>query len=157
MSFANALRSSVRHEACVYINLKAGEYQIVNRDTVHPVTRGLPEKCMYADDIIINGLKGPAQNVMVLSTVFSDSLKGRTGRHEPILFTVEFGEGRIFQTAMGYTVNDEEKSALEYVGFITVFQRGTEWAATGSVIFIIFLIPVYCYPQDPKETEDWSV
>lgn len=24
-------------------------------------------------------------------------------------------------------------------------------------LFIIFLIPVYCYSQEPKETEDWSV
>ncbi len=88
---------------------------------------------MHADDIIINRLKGPAQNLKVLSTAFSDSLKDGTGRHEPILFTVEFGEGRIFHTAMGYTVSDEEKSTLECVGFITTFQRGAEWAATGSV------------------------
>ncbi|MCK4345803.1 MAG: ThuA domain-containing protein [Bacteroidales bacterium] len=113
--------------------LKAEAYQVVNRDTAHPVTRGLPEKWMHADDIIINRLKGPAQNLKVLSTAFSDSLKDGTGRHEPILFTVEFGEGRIFHTAMGYTVSDEEKSALECVGFITTFQRGAEWAATGSV------------------------
>ena len=24
-------------------------------------------------------------------------------------------------------------------------------------LFIIFLIPVYCYSQEPEETEDWSV
>ena len=113
--------------------LEAEAYQVVNRDTAHPVTHGLPEKWMHADDMIINRLKGPAQNVSVLSTAFSDSLKDGTGRYEPILFTVEFGEGRVFQIAMGYTFNDEEKSALECVGFITTFQRATEWAATGSV------------------------
>ena len=113
--------------------LESKAYQIVNIDTTHPITHGLPEKWMHANDIIINGLKGPAQNVSVLSTVFSDTLKNGTGRYEPVLFTVEFGEGRIFQMAMGYSFNDEEKSALECVGFITTFQRGTEWAATGSV------------------------
>ena len=24
-------------------------------------------------------------------------------------------------------------------------------------LFLIFLIPVYCYSQNPKDTEDWSV
>ena len=42
--------------------------------------------------------------------------------------TLSFGKGRIFHTALGHDV-----SAMSCVGFITTFQRGVEWAATGKV------------------------
>jgi type 1 glutamine amidotransferase len=41
---------------------------------------------------------------------------------------LSYGEGRIFHTVLGHDV-----AALSCVGFITTFQRGTEWAATGVV------------------------
>ena len=41
---------------------------------------------------------------------------------------LHYGKGRIFHTVMGHDV-----FALSCVGFITTFQRGTEWAATGKV------------------------
>ena len=41
---------------------------------------------------------------------------------------LRYGKGRIFHTVMGHDVY-----ALSCVGFITTFQRGTEWAATGRV------------------------
>ena len=40
----------------------------------------------------------------------------------------DYGKGRIFHTTMGH-----DPMALSCVGFITTFQRGTEWAATGRV------------------------
>jgi uncharacterized protein len=47
---------------------------------------------------------------------------------EPMLIVLKYGTGRIFHTAMGH-----DAVALSGVGFITTFQRGTEWAATGKV------------------------
>jgi hypothetical protein len=41
---------------------------------------------------------------------------------------IRYGKGRIFHTTMGH-----DPVALSCVGFITTFQRGTEWAATGRV------------------------
>src|SRR5262249_21345442 len=46
----------------------------------------------------------------------------------PQLMVLTFGKGRIFHTTMGHDV-----SALSSVDFVVTFQRGTEWAATGSV------------------------
>ena len=41
---------------------------------------------------------------------------------------VKYGKGRVFHTVMGH-----DAAALSCVGFMTTFQRGTEWAATGKV------------------------
>ena len=44
-----------------------------------------------------------------------------------MLMVLKYGKGRIFHTTLGHDV-----AALSDVGFITTFQRGTEWAATGK-------------------------
>jgi type 1 glutamine amidotransferase len=41
---------------------------------------------------------------------------------------INYGKGRIFHTTLGHF-----DYAMECVGFITTFQRGAEWAATGEV------------------------
>jgi type 1 glutamine amidotransferase len=41
---------------------------------------------------------------------------------------IQFGKGRVFHTTLGH-----DAVALSGLGFITTFQRGTEWAATGKV------------------------
>ena len=54
--------------------------------------------------------------------------KKGTGEHEPILFTIRYGKGRVFHTGLGHGPEQ-----LRCVGFIFTFQRGTQWAATGQV------------------------
>ncbi|MCS7304221.1 MAG: hypothetical protein NZ602_03825 [Thermoguttaceae bacterium] len=54
--------------------------------------------------------------------------KGGSGRHEPLLFTVQYGKGRVFQNALGHTPQE-----LKSVAFVVTFQRGCEWGATGKV------------------------
>jgi len=110
----------------------AHEFQIVNRDRDHPVTRDLPEKWMHAKDELYGELRGPAKNLTVLATAYSDSAKKGTGEHEPILFTVNYGKGRVFHTVLGHA-RDLPLPSMECVGFIVTFQRGAEWAATGEV------------------------
>ena len=73
-------------------------------------------------------LRGPGENMHVLATAYADKAKGGSGRHEPMIFTVEYGKGRVFHTPMGHG-NDSQ----ECVGFITTLTRGAEWAATGKV------------------------
>ena len=51
-----------------------------------------------------------------------------TGAHEPMLWVIPYGQGRVFTTVLGHSVE-----AMNCVGFIVTFQRGTEWAATGKV------------------------
>lgn len=103
-------------------------FLIVIRDGEHPITKGLPREWMHANDELYDRLRGPAENMKVLGTAFAAKDKGGTGRHEPMLMTVEYGKGRVFHTPMGHG-NDSQ----ECVGFITVLQRGAEWAATGKV------------------------
>jgi type 1 glutamine amidotransferase len=47
---------------------------------------------------------------------------------EAHLVAVDFGAGRVFHTTLGHA-----DYSMECVGFITTFQRGAEWAATGKV------------------------
>ena len=103
-------------------------FQVVVRDCEHPITKGLPEKFMHVPDELYGWLRGPAENLTVLATAFAPKDKGGSDEHEPVLFTVAYGKGRVFQNALGHTAKE-----LKSVAFIATFQRGVEWAASGKV------------------------
>ena len=103
-------------------------FQIVVRDDTHPITKGMPHEWLHERDELYDKLRGPATNMHVLATAFADKAKGGTGHHEPMLFTVTYGKGRVFHTPMGHADYSQE-----CVGFIVSLRRGTEWAATGKV------------------------
>lgn len=104
------------------------EFQIAVREPNHPITNGLPPVFMHSADELYSWLRGPAKNVTVLATAFSDPEKKGSGEHEPMLMTISYGKGRVFHTAIGHAAVQ-----CASVAFITTFQRGTEWAATGKV------------------------
>ena len=104
------------------------EFQVVMRDRLHAITAGLPEKWMHAKDELYSKLRGPAKNMKILATAYADPAKKGTGEHEPALFTIQYGKGRVFHTVLGHGPEQ-----LSSVGFIVTFLRGTEWAATGRV------------------------
>ena len=108
-------------------------FAIDAREPQHPVLAGLPTKWMHAQDELYDKLRGPAENLTVLATAFADPMKGGTGRHEPMLMTTTFGQGRVFHTAMGHA-GGGKRIAQQCVGFIVTFQRGAEWAVTGKVM-----------------------
>jgi type 1 glutamine amidotransferase len=103
-------------------------FQIIVRDPVHPVTKGMPRAWMHVNDELYDRLRGPGEKMNVLATAYSDPSKRGTGRHEPMILTIEYGKGRVFHTPMGHG-NDSQSC----VGFITTLVRGAEWAATGNV------------------------
>lgn len=107
-------------------------YVVNIRDSKHPITKGLPTKWLHQNDELYGDLRGPAENIHVLATAFSTKETGGTGKEEPVLFTVRYGKGRVFQTVMGHTGADFSDSVQD-VGFQVTFSRGTEWAATGKV------------------------
>ena len=106
----------------------AHEFVVEIRNTEHPVTRGLPTRWMHATDELYSKLRGPAKNLTVLATAFADPAKKGTGEHEPMLMALSFGKGRIFHDCLGHDPN-----SMVDVGFSVTLQRGTEWAATGTV------------------------
>lgn len=103
-------------------------FQITSREPEHPIMKGLPSQWMHAPDELYGMLRGPGQNMTILATAHSDPNNRGTGNEEPMLMVLRFGKGRIFHTTLGHDL-----AALSCVGFITTFQRGTEWAATGRV------------------------
>lgn len=101
-----------------------GQFQIVVRDANHPITKDMPREWKHANDELYDNMRGPIENVHLLATAYS---KG-TSKHEPMIWTVKYGMGRVFHTPMGHGTE-----SMRCIGFISTLQRGTEWAATGSV------------------------
>ena len=115
---------------------KQYEFMITIRDTSHAITQGMPMQWLHAQDELYDRLRGPAENMNVLATAYSDEEKNDspfsdlrgTNRHEPMMLTVNYGNGRVFHTPLGHT-----DYSMECVGFIVLLQRGAEWAAKGDV------------------------
>ena len=103
-------------------------FRITARAPQHPIMRGLPAEWMHATDELYTRLRGPGKNITVLATAYADPANRGTGYDEPMLMALTFGKGRIFHTTLGH-----DATGLSCVGFMTVFQRGAEWAATGRV------------------------
>ncbi len=102
----------------------SGPFTVTIRDESHPVTKGMPREWMHNSDELYDNMRGPIENVHLLATAYS---KG-TQKNEPMIWTVSYGKGRVFHTPMGHDVN-----GMRCVGFMATLQRGTEWAATGTV------------------------
>ena len=102
-------------------------FTVTVRDATHPITKGLPAAWMHQGDELYSKLRGPG-HMTVLATAHSDPANAGSGRDEPMLMVLSFGKGRIFHTTLGHDVN-----GMSCVGFVTILQRGTEWAATGAV------------------------
>lgn len=107
---------------------KQHPFVVVVRNGEHPITQGMPPAFMHAQDELYDKLRGPAENIDVLATAYADPATGGSGEHEPMIFTVGFGKGRVFHTPMGHS-----PESMQCVGFITTLLRGSEWAATGNV------------------------
>lgn len=105
-------------------HLYTGPFQVVVRNSEHPITKGMPRAWMHAQDELYDNMRGPIENVQLLATAYSKGTKA----HEPMIWTVSYGRGRVFHTPMGHDLN-----GMRCIGFITTLGRGTEWAATGQV------------------------
>jgi type 1 glutamine amidotransferase len=108
-----------------------GPFSVVVRDGKHPVTRGMPREWLHARDELYDNMRGPIHNVHLLATAYSKGTKA----HEPMIWTVSYGKGRVFHTPMGHVGKGArpDLTSMRCVGFVTTVLRGTEWAATGKV------------------------
>ncbi len=102
------------------------EYVVETINTEHPITSGLPAKWRHVSDELYDRLRGPAENLTVLATAYSDKATGGTGENEPVLFTINYGKGRVFHTVMGDNVQQ-----MNCVGFAVTLQArhrmGCHW------------------------------
>jgi len=103
-------------------------FRVIVRDSDHPITAGMPGAWMHVQDELYDKLRGPAENMRVLATAFADPETGGSGRHEPMLMTIDYGQGRVFHLPLGHS-----NESQQCTGFITTLLRGTEWVATGEV------------------------
>ena len=90
-------------------------------DKNHPITQGLAD--FEADDELYAKLQGDTP-ITVLVEADSDWSK----KTEPLVFTVEYGKGRVFHETFGH-----DAKALQNPTVQKLIQRGCEWAATGKV------------------------
>jgi putative membrane-bound dehydrogenase-like protein len=125
-------------------------FQVTVRQPEHPIMQGIPKTWLHGQDELYHHMRGPAQNLTVLSSAFSDPAQRGTGQHEPITWEVGFGEGRVIVTSMGHFWPGQDNwDGLHCVGFQTILARSCEYAATGSTT-----IPV---PTDFPSEDETSV
>ena len=116
----------------------AHDFTVEITDPLHPITRGLRKSFPQPHDELYANLKWqPAGTYHVLATAYDDHAlyqgKARQpipgpGINQPMLWTLPYGQGRVFATMLGHDV-----AAVNTAAFVTTFTRGAEWAATGSV------------------------
>ncbi|MDD4515466.1 ThuA domain-containing protein [Massilibacteroides sp.] len=113
---------------------KQHEYVLNNRNTKHPVMKGLPAQWLHAKDELYDRMRGPGNIKDMLYTAYSDKETGGSGREEPLIFTVDYHKARIFHTMLGHAGQTlEDNPSMQCVGFQVLLLRGAEWAATGKV------------------------
>jgi type 1 glutamine amidotransferase len=95
-------------------------------DRNHPIARGMPAEFPATDELYHHMRMQPGARI--LATAFDAPDFGGTGRDEPVLWTVNWGSGRVFHTTLGHDV-----AAMREPGFCTTLARGVEWAATANV------------------------
>lgn len=109
------------------------EFMVTMRDLEHPITRGMPRMWLHAKDELYHGQRGPARDMQILATAYSDPQSGGSGRHEPMVWVIPYGEGRVFVNLMGHVWGDDaEMPGIRGIGFQALLRRGVEWAATGD-------------------------
>lgn len=127
-------------------------FQVHITDQDHPVTSGMREYYWaLMEDMYTNLYWHPDAEINVLATAYEsadmyepakagpkyppekytdEKLAAMEGMNaeNPVVWTVEYGEGRVFCITMGHGPD-----ALQFEGTRGLVVRGTEWAATGNV------------------------
>lgn len=114
---------------------KQHPYSVVTRDPAHPVMKGFPAEWLHPQDELYHGQRGPAANMQLLATAFSDPSTGGTGAHEPMVWWIPYGKGKVFTTLLGHVGRGQPEDSwpMQGKGFQGIVVRACEWVATGEV------------------------
>jgi type 1 glutamine amidotransferase len=114
------------------------DFTVDIKDSKDPITAGMKASFPQPNDELYANLKWqPEGSYHLLAAAWDDHslYKGKSaqpipgaGVNQPMLWTVKYGRGRVFVTALGH-----DPDAMRSAGFISTLQRGSEWAATGTV------------------------
>ena len=91
-------------------------------DREHPITRDLGET-IQADDELYHRIT-VLPHAHILATAFDDPMIGGTGKDEPIMWRVNYGQGRVFHTTLGH-----DPKAMRAPAFAETITRAVKWAA----------------------------
>jgi type 1 glutamine amidotransferase len=106
-------------------------------DSEHPITRGMKSFKVIKEELYANLRWQPEGSYHVLATAYDDHAlyNGKAkqptpgpGRDQNILWTTQYGQGRVFITTLGHDADNTKAPE-----FRVTFARGAEWAATGQV------------------------
>lgn len=103
------------------------EFTVKKTDVDHPISRGAPAKFDHAIDELYSNSKMMPGNV-VLATAYCDPAKPKgTGKDEPVIWVNQYGQGRVYNNALGHDTTALADPALQ-----EWLRRGVIWAATGA-------------------------
>ncbi len=112
-------------------------FDVTVRAADHPIMNGISRVWRHASDELYHNMRGPAKNLTILSSAYSEPDQRGSGFHEPLTWEVAYGEGRAIVTSMGHLWPGDMmrgvRDALQCVGFQTIFARSCEYAGTGQV------------------------
>jgi len=101
-------------------------FEVKWSDPQHPIAAGLAPSFTISDELYHFFKMKP--NVHVIGTAFDDPKFAGDGKDAPLIWTVAYGQGRVFHTALGHDLTAQAEP-----GFQISLARGVEWAATGAV------------------------
>ena len=114
------------------------EYVLNCKSASHPIIDGLPTQWKHASDELYDRMRGPGGIKDVLYTAYSSPEQKGSGREEPLIFTVEYGNGKVFHIMLGHCGESlDDNPAMQCAGFQTLLLRGSEWCATGNVTQVV--------------------
>lgn len=96
-------------------------------DRENPIARDLPPTFVANDELYHKIDLKPNAHVLASAQDLPVD-QGGTGKEEPVIWTVPYGQGRVVVMVLGHDL-----LAMAQPGFMDAFARGTEWAATGKV------------------------
>lgn len=124
------------------------DYQVKIANGTHPITAGLSSFNTVQEDFFAGVVWHPGEKIEVLATCFDDiegyrnmpkhiafmippegpeKMKG-VNEDWPVAWIKQYGRGRVFVMTIGHGID-----TIRRPGFVGLYCRAAEWAATGSV------------------------